>query len=107
MDDSAPAPAKPSAIFKIVEASQWPADGIYEGSADDARDGFIHLSTADQVPGTLARHFAGRTGLLLVEVDAGALGAALKWEPSRGGALFPHLYGPLPRSAVRAVRALP
>ncbi|MBI1186504.1 MAG: DUF952 domain-containing protein [Alphaproteobacteria bacterium] len=95
-------------VFKIVRGGEWPPPGdAYDGSQDDGRDGFIHLSTAAQVEGTLARHFAGEQGLLLIAVDARALGAALRWEASRDGALFPHLYGPLPLSAVRSVRALP
>jgi uncharacterized protein (DUF952 family) len=96
-----------SEVYKIVRAGEWPPAGpAYEGSQDDRRDGFIHLSTAAQVEGTLARHFAGERGLSLVAIESAALGDALKWERSRGGALFPHLYGPLPLSAVRSVRAL-
>ena len=72
-----------------------------------ARDGFIHFSTAAQVAETAAKHFAEESDLVLVAVDADALGAALKWEPSRGGDLFPHLYGPLPLTAVRWARPLP
>jgi uncharacterized protein (DUF952 family) len=72
----------------------------------DVRDGFIHFSTAAQLAETAAKHFAGLTDLVLVAVDADALGAALKWEVSRGGALFPHLYGDLPLSAVRWSRSL-
>ncbi len=90
-------------VFKICGREEWQAAeaaGRYGGNADDARDGFIHLSAKDQVAGTLARHYAGKTDLVLVSVDPDALGAALRWEPSRGGALFPHLYGPLPVSAV-------
>jgi len=81
--------------------------GLYQGSAVDHRDGFIHFSTAAQVGETAARHFVGQTDLMLVAVDGDALGAALKWEPSRGGALFPHLYGALPVAAVRWARPLP
>jgi uncharacterized protein (DUF952 family) len=87
-----------SRVFKIVSRASWVAAveaGHYQGSADDRRDGFIHLSTARQVPGTLARHFRGKDDLILVALDAASLGSALKWEPSRGGELFPHLYGPL------------
>ena len=90
-------------IFKIEDASAWAAAeaaGTYAGAPVDHADGFIHLSAADQVAETLRRHFAGRTGLVLVAVDPSVLGDALKWEPSRGGALFPHLYGPLPMAAV-------
>ncbi len=78
--------------------------GVYRGSADDNRDGFIHFSTAEQLAGTLAKHYAGRTGLKLIAVDAEALGPALRWEPSRGGALFPHLYGEMPLGAVTLVQ---
>jgi uncharacterized protein (DUF952 family) len=74
--------------------------GRYAGSADDLRDGFIHLSAAHQLGGTLAKHFAGQSGLFLLAVDADKLGHDLRWEPSRGGALFPHLYAPLPLNAV-------
>lgn len=97
-------------IYKICGRDAWEEArglGRYAGSADDARDGFIHLSTKDQLAGTLAKHFAGQGDLVLVVLDAGALGAALKWELSRGGALFPHLYGPLEMSAVLSVEPLP
>lgn len=97
-------------IFKLVDGPSWrlaEAAGRFDGSAVDLRDGFIHLSTAAQVRETAARHFSGQAGLLLVAVDTEALGAALRWEPSRGGDLFPHLYTPLPLDAVRAVRAVP
>ena len=80
---------------------------MFTGSPVDIRDGFIHFSTATQVAETAARHFANERDLVLVAVDADALGRSLKWEPSRGGALFPHLYGPLPISAVRWTRPLP
>lgn len=97
-------------VYKICRRDEWAraeAEGVYRGNADDARDGFIHLSAVDQVAGTLARHFDGQNDLLLVAVDTRALGEALKWEPSRGGDVFPHLYGPLPLSAVHAVESLP
>ncbi|GAB4142819.1 MAG: DUF952 domain-containing protein [Sphingomonadales bacterium] len=91
-------------IYKILAAADWramQATGRYDGSADDRRDGFIHLSSREQLAGTLAKHFQGQDNLLLLAVDDSALAAtALKWEPSRGGALFPHLYAPLPLSAV-------
>jgi uncharacterized protein (DUF952 family) len=93
-------------VFKLIDRSSWraaEAAGIFAGSAVDARDGFIHFSTASQLRETAARHFAGQPNLLLVAVETAALGDALRWEPSRGGALFPHLYGPLPLSAVRRV----
>jgi uncharacterized protein (DUF952 family) len=97
-------------IYKICTASEWrdaSRAGAYRGSAHDARDGFIHFSTAAQAAETAARHFAGQRDLVLVAVDAAALGEALKWEPSRGGALFPHLYGELYLAAVRRVEPLP
>lgn len=97
-------------IFKVCGAAEWAAAealGRYEGSADDKRDGFIHFSTVAQLDGTLAKHFAGRADLMLIAVEAGALGDALKWEPSRGGDLFPHLYGPMPVAAVSWTRPLP
>lgn len=80
--------------------------GRFEGSPDDRRDGFIHLSARDQLRGTLDRHFARQPGLVLLEVDAGRLGDRLKWEPSRGGDLFPHLYAPLDLAAVVSVMKL-
>lgn len=85
-------------IYKICARAEWDAAidaGVYNGSGVDARDGFIHFSTAEQSPETASRHFAGVTGLVLVQIDADTLGTALKWEKSRNGALFPHLYGPL------------
>jgi uncharacterized protein (DUF952 family) len=97
-------------IYKICERTAWQEAeklGLYRGSAVDHRDGFIHFSTAAQLGETAARHFAGQSDLMLVAVDGGALGAALKWEASRGGALFPHLYGTLPIAQVRWARPLP
>jgi uncharacterized protein (DUF952 family) len=96
-------------IFKLVDRASWDAaaaSGAFAGSAVDERDGFIHFSTAAQLPETAARHFAAQRDLLLVAVDAAVLGDALRWEPSRGGALFPHLYGPLPMRAVRWTAAV-
>ena len=81
------------------------AAGAYRGSAVDRQDGFIHFSTAEQAAETAAKWFAGQRDLVLVAVDADALGDKLKWEPSRGGALFPHLYGELPLKAVLRVDA--
>lgn len=89
-------------IYKLCPRSEWP-DGDFHGSAVDLRDGFIHFSTAEQLAETARRHFANVPDLLVIEVDADALGDALRWEPSRGGALFPHLYGVLPRAAVRRI----
>ena len=93
-------------VFKLVDRASWQAaapSGAFAGSAVDVRDGFIHFSTAEQVRETAARYFAGQSDLLLVAVATDPLGDALKWEPSRGGALFPHLYAPLPLDAVRWV----
>ena len=95
-----------STIYKICPAPAWreaERRGAFRGSADDQRDGFIHFSTASQVADTAAKHFAGQSGLFLIAVDADALGDALKWEPSRGGALFPHLYGDLDIGAVTKI----
>ncbi|MBM3550376.1 MAG: DUF952 domain-containing protein [Alphaproteobacteria bacterium] len=96
-------------IYKIVSRADWDAaevSGIFNGAAIDIADGFIHLSTAEQVEETAAKYFAGRTDLLLVAVDAAALGEALEWEVSRGGALFPHLYAPLPFEKIARVDPL-
>ena len=96
-------------IYKICEREAWraaEAAGAFDGSDVDMRDGFIHFSTAAQVAGTAAKHFAGQHGLVLVAVDGEALGPALKWERSRGNDLFPHLYAALPYSAVRWARPL-
>ncbi len=87
-----------SRLYKIVEASAWDAAiqaGTFVGAEIDLQDGYIHLSTAAQAAETARRHFAGREGLLLVAVEAETLGDALKWESSRGGDLFPHLYSVL------------
>ena len=97
-------------IYKICTAAEWrdaERDGAYRGSAVDRQDGFIHFSTAEQAAETAAKWFAGQRDLVLVAVDAEALGDKLKWEPSRGGALFPHLYGDLPLPAVHRVDPLP
>ncbi len=99
-------PPAVSTIYKICPASAWreaERQGAFRGSADDKRDGFIHFSTASQVAGTVAKHFAGQTGLFLIAVDTEALGPALKWERSRGGELFPHLYGELDTGAVTEI----
>jgi uncharacterized protein (DUF952 family) len=85
-------------VVKILSASDWDharKRGEFAGSTDDARDGYIHLSAAHQVAETAAKYFRNRPDLVLVAFDADQLGPALKWEPSRGGDLFPHLYGPL------------
>jgi uncharacterized protein (DUF952 family) len=94
--------------YKIVPEPLWrtcEAAGRFTGSPVDRRDGYIHLSTATQVGDTAARHFAGQPDLLLVAVDTDGLD--VRWEPSRGGASFPHLYGDLPLSHVRWVESLP
>ena len=82
-------------IFKIMtpeQQAELTRDGVFQGAPVDLADGFIHFSAADQVEGTLTKHFAGRDDLILLAVEADGLGDALKWEVSRGGALFPHLY---------------
>ncbi len=97
-------------IFKIVPENLWQeaeALGVFKGAPVDLADGFIHFSTADQARETAAKHFAGQEGLLLAAFDADALGPDLKWEPSRGGDLFPHLYADLPTSLAVWVRPLP
>jgi len=97
-------------IYKICPRSLWreaERDGVFRGAPVDRADGYIHFSTAAQVRETAARHFAGQADLVLVAIEAEALGPALRWEPSRGGALFPHLYAELPLDAVRRVEELP
>ena len=97
-------------IYKICEQAEWraaEAAGQFRGSPVDLRDGFIHFSDAAQLAETAAKHFAGLTNLMLIAVDSAALGAALKWERSRNDELFPHLYGPLPLTAVRWARPVP
>jgi len=96
-------------IYKICAAALWreaEGAGLFCGAGVDLRDGFIHFSTAKQVVETAEKHFAGAGDLVLVAVDADALGGALQWEASRGGALFPHLYGALPLHAVHWVKPL-
>jgi uncharacterized protein (DUF952 family) len=97
-------------VYKICRVAEWreaERAGAFRGAAIDLADGFIHFSDAGQVAETAARHFAGMHDLVLVAVAAAALGPALKWEPSRGGALFPHLYGVLALDAVLWVEPLP
>jgi uncharacterized protein (DUF952 family) len=99
----------PQIVYKICRRDEWSAaerERVFRGSPDDLRDGFIHFSTAEQSPGTFEKYFAGQTGLVLVAIDARKLGQALKWEASRGGALFPHLYGELGLDAVLWSRPL-
>jgi len=97
-------------IYKIIDRDEWDATracGRYTGSRDDKRDGFIHFSTAQQLRETAARHFASQSNLMLLAVDDADLKTALKWEASRGGALFPHLYAVLPLSSVTQSWPLP
>ena len=97
-------------IYKILTRAEWDAAlaaGAFTGSPVDVTDGYIHFSTAAQVRETAAKHFAGKTELLLVAIDPASLGSALKWEPSRGGALFPHLYAPLDPALAVSVDELP
>ena len=97
-------------IYKITPQAPWreaEANGRFTGAPIDIADGFIHFSTAEQVQETAAKHFSGQADLLLVAIDGASLGDALKYEVSRGGALFPHLYGPLPAEAVLAAHDLP
>ncbi|HQU04815.1 MAG TPA: DUF952 domain-containing protein [Acidocella sp.] len=94
--------------YKVLTAGQW-ADlqkGVFEGAAVDVADGYVHLSTAAQLGETLAKHFAGQQDLVVAAVDLDRLGDAVKWEVSRGGALFPHLYGRLTMDAVVSWEAL-
>jgi len=95
--------------YKLLDRAEWAlarAEGVYRGSAVDRADGFIHLSTAGQLAETARRHYPGRTALALLSVDLPALGPDLRWEASRGGALFPHIHGPLPVDAVLHERPL-
>lgn len=100
-------------IYTLVRGEDWrtaQAEGAYRGSADDARDGFLHFSTAAQLRESAAKHRRGEADLWMVEAEAAALGPALVWEPAAGGrrpGLFPHLYGPLPLSAVRRAVHVP
>ena len=92
----------PTRVFKIVAATLWAdahSQGVFAGSPDDLRDGYIHLSAAAQVLGTLKKYFTGQSNLLLVAFACSELAPHLKWEASRGGDLFPHYYGPLPVKA--------
>jgi uncharacterized protein (DUF952 family) len=97
-------------IYHMCPAETWQAAaraGIYRGTADDLRDGFIHFSTADQIAESARRHRAGQSGLMLISVESTRLGDRVKWEKSRGGDLFPHLYGALDPAEVTSVRPLP
>lgn len=95
--------------YKLVDRSEWTsalAAGAYAGSAVDLADGYIHMSTASQLAETARRHYAGKSDLVLVEVALAPLGDELKWEASRGGDLFPHLFAPLPATAGSPQRGL-
>jgi len=102
--------SKVPVLYKIMSRQEWEtaqADGIYKGSEVDRRDGFIHLSASHQVRATAQKHFFGKADLLLLSVREETLGKTLKWETSRGGDLFPHIYGALPLNAVSEVIPLP
>lgn len=97
----------PRIAYRLATPERWAAvmaDGVFTGDPHDVADGFIHLSAADQVEGTLLKHYNEHARLLLVAIDLEALGDTVKWETSRGGALFPHVYGDIPASAVRGLR---
>ena len=99
----------PTTAYKILSLQDWQslvAEGRYEGSPVDLADGYIHLSADDQLAGTAAKYYAGQDGLMLVAVDLTKLGDELVWETSRGGALFPHIYGPLLLSVTGTARSL-
>jgi uncharacterized protein (DUF952 family) len=97
-------------IYKICDVAVWrnaEVAGKFHGAAIDEHDGYIHFSSASQVKETAAKHFSGAADLVLIAIDAGRLGSALRWEPAREGALFPHLYGELPLDCVLWVKPLP
>jgi len=99
-----------SVVYKMLPRAEWERAvqaGFYAGSADDLRDGFVHLSAATQLAGTAAKYFHGQSDLVLVAFRAEDLGPALKWEPSRGGELFPHFFSDLPADKAAAVYELP
>jgi uncharacterized protein (DUF952 family) len=100
---------KTDLIFHMCRRDEWQdaARSVYRGSTQDQADGFIHFSTAEQIVESARRHRAGQEGLVLIAVDPAALGPDLRWEPARSGALFPHLHGALPLTAVSWVRDLP
>ena len=92
----------PEFVYKVCTRQSWDTacrDGVFAGSADDVRDGYIHLSTATQLRGTLDKHFSGAADLVLITLDAARLSKRLRWEASRGGDEFPHFYDALPVSA--------
>lgn len=93
----------PQTAFKIFTAAQWAqfeADGVFQGAPVDLADGYIHLSAKDQLQGTLEKHFAGQADLVIAEVNLAYLADTIRWEVSRGGALFPHIYGTLPMESI-------
>jgi uncharacterized protein (DUF952 family) len=97
-------------IYHMCRGEEWTAAkaaGVYRGSSQDLADGFIHFSTKDQIVESARRHRARQAGLVLIAVDASLLGERVHWEPSRGGDLFPHLYGPLDPDESASVRPLP
>src|ERR1700733_12202815 len=96
-------------VYKVMSATelqQMQRDGVFRGSRADVEDGYIHLSCGSQLAATLDKHFSGVDGLMLVAVDLSRLGDTVRWEPARGGQLFPHIYGPLPVGAVVSVATL-
>lgn len=96
-------------VYKLLRTPEWvefERAGETAGAPADLADGFVHFSTAGQLPGTLVKHFAGESRLMLLAIDAESLGADLRWEAARGGALFPHLYRSLRRADVVRARAL-
>lgn len=97
-------------IYHLARKAGWrdaERSGVYEGTAEDRADGFLHFSTGTQVAESAARHRKGETDIVLIAVDSDGLGDALRWEPARGGELFPHLYGSLPLDSVLWSRPLP
>lgn len=102
--------AEESIVYRICLARDWAlasASGLYAGTPDDARDGFLHLSRECQVAATGAKYFCGKTDLVIVALDVARLGPALRWETSRNGEVFPHLYGPVPATAALWVHPMP
>lgn len=99
---SAPLPSRAYKVLTTPQMEQWLAEGVFTGAPVDVADGYIHLSALPQLAETIDKHFAGQQGLFIAAVDLPTLGAAVRWEASRGGALFPHVYGHLPLSAMVA-----
>jgi uncharacterized protein (DUF952 family) len=100
---------RPGVAYKVLTAEHlagWRKAGVFKGAPVDLADGYIHLSAADQVSETVRKHFAGQDGLWVCAIDLDALGDAVKWEPSRGGQLFPHSYAPLPLGSALAIEPL-